>query len=290
MSEAANASSPRAENGVLFLHPLDEPAESFVKRRWPFAKVTPFGPGARIDLSASERGSCPGFNDADGLRGLSATGPRRVAIGFFCDSIGKAEGVRIVDDGREVLRLLAEWATANPPDPVAWPIAELARKLQAPLEAITRVPRPGRPKIAVALESLLNGGDGSDLVDAELKRQALETLGELAIEPATAALVRCLKSKDWVVRFHAVRGYARVARKHGQDGRPPLDALLVDEDEGVREAALKGIGELLPSVDFADADLHRQIDAAIKKGLADADEDVRETAEKLREFRKKILG
>jgi hypothetical protein len=281
---------PKAENGVLFLHPYDEPAQAFVKQRWPFAKVSPFGPGARVDLSDSERGACPGFNDLEGIRGLSSTGPRRVAIGFFCDSIGKAEGIRIVDAGREVMRLLVDWATANPPDPIAWPVAELARKLDVPLEAITKVPRPGRPRIAVALESLLNGGDGADVKDADLKKEALETLGELAIEPATAALVRCLKSADWVVRFHAVRSYARLPRKHGQDGRPALDELLKDEDEGVRESALHGIGELLPSVDFADAELHKQIDAAIKKGLADQDEDVKATAEKLREFRKKVLG
>lgn len=278
---------PEAENGALALFPLDDPALRVIEARWPFARVSPFGTGARIDLSTSPRGSCPGFNDLEGLALLARTGPRRVVIGFFCDGRAQAEGVRVVEGGREVQRGRVDWATAQPRDPIAWPVAGIALSLGVPLEAITRVRRPERPPLAVALEALLNG---APVEDAAMRHQALGILGGMNAPPATAALVRALAHDDWVTRFHAVRAYARVHRQPGQGGNPPLDALLADADEGVREAALRGISELLPSVEFADAPLHRQIDAAIARGLADADDDVRALAEQVRELRRKLLG
>lgn len=278
---------PEAENGCLLLFPPDEPAMKLVEQRWPFARVSPFGNGLRIDLSGAPKGSNPGFEDTVGLVGLSRSGPKRVVIGFFCDSKNKTEGVRVIDAGREAQRGKVEWAKANPPDPIAWPVAGVAMSLGVPIEAITRVKRPPRPPLAVACEALLNGGK---VDEDKLRHQAIDLLGNMANEPATKAIAGQLKHTDWVTRFHAVRAYARVQRQQGQGDKPALDALLADEDEGVREAALKGIAELLPSVTFSDAPLHRQIDQAIKLGLADADEDVREVAAKVQELRKQLLG
>lgn len=279
---------PQSENGVLHLGPWDEPARELARQRWPFAKVAEVVPGlTRLDLSDSPRGVCPGFNDRDTLALLSRTGERRVAIGFFCDAIAGAEGVRVFEAGTERDRRRVEWARANPPDPIAWPISALAVSLKMPVERITRVPRPERPPLAVAIEALLNGGAPPA---PELRHQALQLFGAMDHARVTAVLIEHLKSDDWVARFHAVKSYARKHRAPGKEGRPALESLLGDEDEGVRENALKGIAELLPEVTFSDVDLHRQIDAAIAKGLADADDDVRVAAESVRELRKKLLG
>lgn len=279
---------PQSENGVLYLGPWDELAKKLVSMRWPFARLTELVPGLmRLDMSDTPRGICPGFNDRDTLALLSQTGERRVAIGFFCDAIAGAEGVRVFEAGDERDRRRVEWARANPPDPIAWPIAALAVSLKLPVERITRVQRPERPHLAVAIEALLNGGAPAS---PELRHQALQLFGAMDHARVTAVLVEHLRSDDWVARFHAVRSYARKNRVPGKEGRPALDSLLVDEDEGVRENALKGIAELLPEVAFSDVELQQQIDAAIKKGLADADDDVREAAAQVAALRKKLLG
>lgn len=285
---STEATRPQSENGVLYLGPWDDLAKKLASLRWPFAKIAQVVPGlTRLDLSDSPRGVCPGFNDRDTLALLSQTGERRVAIGFFCDSIAGAEGVRVFEAGTERDRRRVEWRTANPPDPIAWPIAALAVSIKLPLETITRVARPARPALAVAIEALLNGGAPPN---AELRHQALQLFGAMDHARVTAVLIEHLKSDDWVARFHAVKSYARKHRGPGKDGRPPLQSLLGDEDEGVRENALKGIAELLPEVTFSDKELHEQIDAAIARGLADADDDVKRTAAQVQELRKKLLG
>jgi hypothetical protein len=279
---------PKAENGVLYIGPWDAAAKAVLTTRWPFASMKELGPAfSRIDLSRAPQGSCPGWNDRVGLEELSKTGNTRVAIGFFCDAGGRAEGVRVFQAGEEQDRRRVDWRRADPPDPVAWPIATIAASLRIPLELITRVARPERPPLAVAVEALLNGqAPATD----ELRHQALQLLGAMDHPQVTALLVEQVRAEDWVARFHAVRSYARKDRGPGQEGRPTLDSLLADPDEGVRENLLRGIAELLPDVAFADVALHRQIDAAAARGLADQDEDVRAAAAEVQALRKKLLG
>lgn len=283
------AEAPRAENGVLFIGAWGDGPRQLVAARWPFAATTEVAPGlTRVDLSASQRGACPGFNDGPGLAMLSVTGgPKGLAIGFFCDGLVGAEGVRVFEGGREQQRHLVEWKKADSPDPVAWPIAATALSLGVALEAFTRVARPPRPPLAIAVEALLNGEAAAT---PELRHQALQVFGGVEHAQVTTVVIEHLRAEDWVTRFHAVRAYARRRRGQGQEGRPPLDALLTDEDEGVRENALRGMAELLPDVEFADRALQAQLDAAIKKGLADPDEDVRAAAEALRALRVELLG
>jgi hypothetical protein len=288
------AESPKAENGVLFLGAWSEDAKALVAARWPKARVTALGQAMRIDLSDAPRGACPGMNDGPAIGALSLlqgelgeTARPRVAIGFYCDAVAKAEGFRLFDSGRERDRRKVDWATANPPDPVAWPIGSLALTLGLPVSSITSVVRPPRPPLAVALEAVLNGEEPSS---PELRHQAVQLLGSMDIDVASDALGKQVRHEDWVTRFHAVRAYARLHRKPGQGKRPRLDALLADEDEGVREAALQGILELLPRVEFQDKPLHEQIDAAVVRGLADPDEDVRAAAAKVKDLRRELLG
>jgi hypothetical protein len=278
------AERPKAENGVLYVGPWGEAQRALVTARWPAAKVATLGPFTRIDLSGTARGTCPGFNDHEALAALSAAAP---AIGFFCDGVAGAEGVRVFEQGRERDRRRVEWARPNPPDPAGWPIASLALTLGLPIEAITRVARPERPPLAVAVEALLNGKPAAT---SELRDQALQLLGAMDHAHVTGVLITHLKAEDWVARFHAVRAYARKNRGPGQEGRPALDALLADPDEGVRENALKGMAELVPEVAFSDRELQGQLDRAIARGLADEDDDVKAAATALREVRQKLLG
>ncbi|MCO5172063.1 MAG: HEAT repeat domain-containing protein [Planctomycetes bacterium] len=280
---------PRAENGVLFLGPWGEASRAFALARWPFARDAEVAPAVtRLDLSGAPPGDCPAYTDGPGLAMLSVTGqPGALVVGYFCDADMGAEGVRVFEAGQERDRRRVEWSRADPPDPVAWPVASTAVSLGLPVEALTRVARPPRPPLALAVEALLNGEAPPT---AELRHQALQLLGGMDHPRVTTLLIEHLRSDDWVARFHAVRGYARLPRGPGQEGRPPLDALLQDEDEGVRESALRGIAELLPEVAFSDRDLQAQIDAAIGKGLADPDEDVRAAAEEARALRTKLLG
>jgi len=283
------ATRPRAENGVLFLGPWEDAPRQLVAERWPFARVAQLAEGlVRIDTSASKRGSCPGFNDFDGIAALSRVAPDAVAIGFFCDGVTGSEGVRIYENGAQKQRAKERWAEPRLPDPILWPISRLALSLRLPVEAVTRVERPGRPPVSVAIEALLKGEDAET---PELRHQALAALGELdGVEAVTTALVRHLSHEDWVSRFHAARSYARRLRGQGQEGRPPLEALLDDADEGVREAALEGICDLLPEVAFSDFELQRQIDRAVERALTDEDEDVQAAGERARELRRSLLG
>ncbi|MBX3468691.1 MAG: HEAT repeat domain-containing protein [Planctomycetes bacterium] len=297
---ADDVAPPRAESGVLVVGGWSEAARAFALERWPFAREVELAPGVtRLDLSGAAPGDHPGFTDGPGLAMLSVVGAQGggPVVGYFCDADLRAEGARVFEAGQERDRRRVEWARAGappeggrpvvPPDPIAWPVAATAVSLGLPVEALTRVPRPPRPPLALAVEALLNGEAPAT---AELRHQALQLLGGMDHPRVTALLVEHLRSDDWVARFHAVRAYARRPRAPGQEGRPPLDALLQDEDEGVRESALRGIAELLPEVAFSDRDLQAQIDAAIGKGLADADDDVRAAAEEARALRVKLLG
>lgn len=277
-----------AENGVLVLAPLEETTAALVRSRWPYAAITPIagGAGARIDLSAAPRGR-PGFEDREGLALLSLIPPGPQVVGWFCDGERGVEGVRVVAEGRLQEEAGVDWSRPPVPDPLAWPIGRIALQLGLPVEAITKVPRPARPPIALAIEGLLHG---EPVAEAEVRHQALQVLGEIPLAEATAALARALGSSDWVDRYTAARAYARRPRQQGQDGRPRLDALLADQDESVREAVLLGIAELIPEVAFADTDLQRQIDAAIARGLADEDDDVKAAAAAARDRRRELLG
>ena len=147
--------------------------------------------------------------------------------------------------------------------------------------------RPARPPLALAIEALLHG---EPVAEAGARHEALQVLGGIPHPEATRALARALRSADWVDRFHAARAYAARARGQGQEDLPRLETLLGDEDESVRQAALEGITVLVGEVAFSDRELHRQIDAAIARGLADGDDDVREAARTAQERRRELLG
>lgn len=283
---AAVSDPPKAENGIIHVGEWDAPHEALIRQRWPQAVIDHAAKHlTRIDLSNTERGACPGFNDFELLGDLSHAGG--IVFGFFCDGVKGAEGVRVFERGRQRERLRVEWETAQPQDSIAWPIAALAMSLQVEISAVTRVTRPPRPSLTLAVEALLASQPAQS---AELTYQALQILGDMEHPEATQALLRALKSEDWIERFHAARGYARLFRDQGQSGLPRLDTLLDDEDEGVREAALEGLAELIHHVEFSNREVHMQIDRSIKRGLADEDEDVRAAATKAQGLRTKLLG
>ena len=180
-----------------------------------------------------------------------------------------------------------EWEGAQPADPIAWPISTLALSLQVDITDVTRVTRPPRPPLTLAIEALFAD---EQVESAELRYEALRILGQMEHPESTRVLIRMLKSEDWVARFHAARSYVRLKRGQGEEGRPRIETIFDDEDEGVREAALEGVAELIRAVDFSDQELHRQIDASIKRGLADEDEDVRAAAMTAEALRTKLLG
>lgn len=279
--------APTAQNGALILGACPESVEALLRERWPFAVVLQLGPTFwRVDLSQAEPGAFPGFNDAATLTAISQLGPQAV-IGFFCDGEGGFEGVRIYEAGREVLRARIAWADAPTPDSITWPIGRAAMMLGVPPELITQVPRPPRPPLTLALEALHQQRPVEDDV---VRRQAIDVLGHTLDEPAEAILLRFLTAEDWVDRSHAVRSYARLRRAFGEDERPTLDALLDDDDESVREALFEGLQVLIGAVEFSDAEAHKQIDAAIARGLTDEDEDVQAAAAEAQELRKSLLG
>lgn len=287
MSGAPAPAPPRAENGILYVGPEPDEQLERVRARWRSARGEVLGEGLlRIDLSSSPRGSCPGYNDVELLAELSRRGPG-VAFGFFCDGVGRAEGVRVFEAGRRIDARHVEWDRPPVPDPIAWPIASLALSLGLSVERLTRVERPPRPALPVAVEALLAGARPED--DA-LRRRALDLLGSLDLPEASAALARALESDDWIDRYHAARAYARRRRGQGSDGLPRLEEIGADPDESVREALLEGIQELIPEVDFQDTALQEQIDRAVSHGLEDEDEDVRAAAARARALREELLG
>ncbi|MGE0709753.1 MAG: HEAT repeat domain-containing protein [Planctomycetota bacterium] len=272
------------ESGIVFLGPWGDDQLELVRERYGAVSVATLGDPLTRVLLAGEKAL---FDDTGLLLRLSTFTPEAAVIGFFCDAEQGAEGVRVFQAGRETDRREVEWARAEPQDPVAWPLGGLALTFGLAVEVFTSVARPARPPLAAAIEALLRGEVVSQ---AAVLHPALELLGQLELAEATAALVRHLGHEDWVARYHAARGYARMNRGPGQDGRPRLEGLLEDEDEGVREAALTGLLELIPEVDFGAKDLIAQIDAAVARGLKDEDEDVREVAEQAAELRARLLG
>lgn len=285
----AEPTPPTAENGVLYLGPMSDMVAALLQSRWPWAKVGPLPgtPATRIDLSGAPGGRRPGVADAEGLALLSMLPPGAPAVGWFCDASAGAEGVRIFVEGGEERGLQIDWRRPQVPDPLAWPIGQLSLDLRVPVEAITRVRRPGRPPLAVAIEALLHQ---EEVAEAELRHEALQLMGQLPHPEATKALARALRSSDWVDRFHAARAYASKVRGQGTGELPDLASLMGDADESVRQAALEGICELVAEVEFADLALQKQIDAAIARGNADADEDVRAAAEAALARRRELLG
>jgi hypothetical protein len=277
-------SGPRAESGIVFLGPWGEEQERMINDFFGGGQVESLGEAlTRIGLSDPRAG----YEATGLLMRLSLSIPEAAVIGFFCDADTQSEGVRVFQAGREDDRREVEWATADPPDPMVWPIGSMGLTFQLPAERFTAVPRPERPPLAQAMEALVVGEDVSDL---ETLRQALELLGQLPVPEATAVLTRHLKHEDWVVRFHAAKGYTRFDRGPGAEERPRLETLLDDEDEGVREAAIAGLLDLIPEVEHSSKDLIAQIDATLERGLKDEDEDVREVAEQAAELRARLLG
>lgn len=278
---------PRAESGALILGPFPDPLKTLILERWPGMQLFQLGPTFwRADTSNAPGGVNPGFDDARTLAELSRGGPQAV-IGFFCDADAGLEGARVYENGREALRERVSWAQPPIPDSVTWPISKVATMLQAPVELVTRVPRPPRPALTLALESL---HAERPVEDAAVRRQALDVLGHTPDEVGEQILLRFLRSEDWVDRSHAVRSYVRQRRLFGEDERPTLETLLDDPDESVREALFEGLRDLIAAVEFSDQVAHQQIDAVIARGLADEDEDVQAAAAEAQELRKSLLG
>ena len=278
-----------AQNGVWFVGRWDAAVEDLARALWPKVRAEEVREGlTRLYLGVVSRvPRCPGFNDFEGLAGLSRAHREAQAIGFFCDAEHRKEGVRVFQDGRQVVRRVVEWDEAPVEDPMAWPVGLLSIQLGLQPEDVTEVARPPRPELPLAMEALLRGEEPSR---PELRHKALEAFGRSASAPMTEALVRHLRHEDWVTRFHAARSYSRLPRGAGEGERPRLESLLDDEDEGVREAVLEGVCELIPEVSFSDRELHAQIDRVIARGLTDEDEDVRGAAEAAQALRRELLG
>lgn len=275
---------PRAESGILFLGPWSEELLKVALDRFGSVKVLEIGEPL-VNLQVPDKRG--GHEATDVLMRISAMAPESAVIGYFCDADSKTEGVRVFQGGRETERREESWESAEPQDPGAWPIGSLAMTFGLPVEAITAVPRPERPPLAQAIEAMLRG---EEIEDAELRQQGLELVGQLPMEEATMVLARHLKHEDWVSRFHAARGYTSQDRGAGVNGRPRIESILQDEDEGVREAALQGLLSLIPEIGHSAKPLIEQIDASIELGLKDEDEDVREVAEQVAELRTRLLG
>jgi HEAT repeats len=279
---------PKAQNGVLFVGLWDEATANLVREQWPYATTDALSAGLhRIDLSRSERGLCPGINDTRGLISLSRAAKGVMVAGFFCDSITGREGVRVFESGVQLRRARVEWARPTTPDPLTWPVGSLALSLRIPVDQITTVARPARPPLIVAMQDMVNGGDAET---PELRHDAIRVMGHSPQPEITELLGRLLTHEDWVTRFHAARSYASLRRPFGEGGLPSLADLLDDEDEGVRESALRGVATLIHDVDLVDRAVHALIDAAVARGLADEDEDVRAAAEEAQRLRAELLG
>lgn len=275
-----------AESGIVYLGPFGEFELAAIQEELAGAEAETLGDPLTCVRVTDPRAAY----DATGLLlRLSATAPQAAIVAFFVDAKAGAEGVRVFQGGSENERRELVWAEAEAPDPAQWPVGSLAMTFGLKVEALTRVPRPGRPPLIQVIEALLSGA-AVETEDPKLLQQAVELLGQIPIPPATAALVAHLQHDDWVVRYHAAKGYARIERQQGQEGQPRLESILEDEDEGVREALFQGFLELLPEVDFSASALIEQIDVSLERGLEDEDEDVREMAEQAAELRARLLG
>ena len=273
----------KAESGILVAGPLPPEGQAIL------AEALGYDPAPLSENVICARSEDPrkGYELTQVLFQLSALSPEAAVVGFFCDGVAGAEGARLFQGGREVERRELVWSEAEGTDSLSWPIGSLAMTLGIDPAALSRVTRPGRPALAQTLEGLFREEEPQD---PELLRQALELLGQLPMPEVSAVLVRYLSHEDWVTRYHAAKAYTRLNRDPGQEGRPRLERLLDDEDEGVREAALQGLAELIPEISFSDEGLIEQIDAALERGLQDEDEDVRAAAEEAAELRKRLIG
>lgn len=273
----------KAESGILVAGPLSDDARAIL------AEALAYDPAPLSEHVTCVRCEDPrkGYELTQVLFQLSALCPESAVVGFFCDSVAGAEGARLFQGGREVERRELVWSEAEGTDSLSWPIGSLAMTLGINPASLSRVARPERPALAQTLEGLFREEEPSE---PELLRQALELLGQLPMPEVSAVLVRYLSHEDWVTRYHAAKAYCRINRDPGQEGRPRLERILDDEDEGVREAALQGIAELIPEISFSDQELIAQIDAALERGLGDEDEDVRAAAEEAAELRKRLIG
>lgn len=275
--------SVKAESGILFAGPLPPEGRAILSAALAYEPV-PLSEHVQVVRCEDPR---KGYELTSVLFQLSALAPEAAVLGFFCDSVAGAEGARLFQGGREAERREIVWDEVRGSDPLSWPLGSLAMTLGLDPAELTRVKRPGRPPLAEALEGLIRGEEPSE---RELLHQALELLGQIPAPQVSAVLVKYLSHEDWVTRYHAAKSYCRQAREFGSEGHPRLEEVLDDQDEGVREAALQSLAHLLPEVKFSDKDLVAQLDAALEKGLADADEDVRAAAEELAELRQRLIG
>mgnify|MGYP002634945181 CR=1 FL=1 len=276
-------SEVKAESGILVAGPISPDASAIL------SEALAYDPVALNEHVVCVRSEDPrkGYEMTQVLFQLSALCPECAVVGFFCDGVAGAEGARLFQGAREVERREQVWAEAEGSDSLSWPIGSLAMTLGLAAHELTRVERPERPPLAQSLEGLFRNEEPSD---PALLRQAIELLGQLPMPEVTEVLVRYLAHPDWVTRYHAARAYSRIDRGAGQEGRPRLESILSDEDEGVREAMLQGLAELIPETSFSDVELISQIDAALELGLKDEDEDVRAAAEEAAELRKRLIG
>lgn len=272
-----------AESGILVAGPLSPEAKAIL------SEALAYDPVRLSEHVICVRCEDPrkGYELTQVLFQLSALCPESAVVGFFCDSVAGAEGARLFQGGQEVERRELVWDEAGGSDSLSWPIGSLAMTLGIQPSALSRVSRPERPALAQVLEGLFREEEPSE---PELLHQALELLGQLPMPEVSEVLVRYLSHDDWATRYHAAKAYTRLNRGAGQDGLPRLESILEDEDEGVREAALQGISELLAEISFSEKKLIEQIDAAIERGLKDEDEDVRAAAEEAAELRKRLIG
>ncbi|MBL4846324.1 MAG: HEAT repeat domain-containing protein [Planctomycetes bacterium] len=273
----------KVESGILVAGPMTPDATAIL------SEALAYDPVVLSEHVVCVRTEDPrkGYDLTAVLFQLSSLCPECAVVGFFCDSVAGAEGARLFQGGREVERREMVWAEAEGSDSLSWPIGSLAMTLGIQANELTRVVRPERPPLAQSLEGLFRNEEPTD---PELLRQAIELLGQLPMPEVTEVLVRYLTHPDWITRYHAARAYSRIDRGAGLEGLPRLESILEDEDEGVREAALQGLAELIPETSFSNVELISQIDAALEIGLKDEDEDVRTAAEEAAELRKRLIG
>jgi HEAT repeat protein len=77
--------------------------------------------------------------------------------------------------------------------------------------------------------------------DADIREQAVETLGKIRDSRAIAYLVRALEDDDWFVREKAAEALGRIRSRRAVD---PLVQVLQDDDWFVREKAAEALGKI----------------------------------------------